>query len=89
MPRVKDAPLNQTAVGSEVVISRVNTHDAEKLSYLNALGLRPGASLQLVAQAPFNGPLQVRVGSDAQLHHLGHELAGVLRVCSAEQFALV
>lgn len=89
MPRVNDHPLNEAEVGSEVLISRVNTHDAEKLKYFEALGLRPGARLRLVAKAPFNGPLQVRLGAGDDAHHLGHELAGVLRVCSEEQFALI
>jgi len=30
---------------------------------LNALGLRIGKSFEVVRSAPFNGPLQVRVGS--------------------------
>lgn len=87
MPHVRDYPLNQMQPGSDLVISRVNSHDAEKLQYLNTLGLKPGTRFHLLSRAPFNGPLQLRFGDSVQI--IGHELAGVLRVCSEEEFALV
>lgn len=87
MPRVKDRPLNTVEPGADLVISRVNSHDAYKLQYLNMLGLKPGTRFRLVSRAPFNGPLQLQVGDSIQV--IGHELAGVLRVCSEEEFALV
>lgn len=86
MPRVQDAPLNEQDAGRRYAISRVNTHDAEKLRYLGELGLRPGAQFELVSRAPFNGPLQLSMQGEVRL--LGHELAGVLRVCAPEAFAL-
>ena len=86
MPRVVDYPLNSVEPDGEWVISRVNTHDAEKLKYLDSLGLKPGAQFTLVERAPFNGPLQLRVKGDIKV--IGHELAGVLRVCSEDQFEL-
>ncbi len=86
MPRVKDTPLNEVEVGGEWVISRVNTHDFDKLAYLGELGLKPGTHLTLLARAPFNGPLQIKLGDHVQV--IGHELAGVLRVCTAQEFAL-
>jgi DtxR family transcriptional regulator, Mn-dependent transcriptional regulator len=87
MPRVVDYPLNNVEQGSDWVISRVNTHDEEKLKYLDSLGLKPGARFTLVERAPFNGPLQL--GVNGQVKVIGHELAGVLRVCSEDQFELV
>lgn len=86
MPRVVDYPLNTVQAGSDQVISRVNTHDAEKLKYLDSLGLKPGARFTLVERAPFNGPLQLRV--DSAIKMIGYELAGVLRVCTEDQFEL-
>jgi DtxR family Mn-dependent transcriptional regulator len=86
MPRVIDHPLTECPAGSEWVISRVHTHDGEKLLYLNTLGLKPGAHFTLLARAPFNGPLQLRVGDST--HFIGHELAQTLRVCKEEEFAL-
>jgi len=86
MPRVVDYPLNNVDPDGKWVISRVNTHDAEKLKYLDSLGLKPGTHFTLVERAPFNGPLQLRVKGEIRV--IGHELAGVLRVCSEDQFEL-
>jgi DtxR family Mn-dependent transcriptional regulator len=87
MPRVIDEPLNEVESGQELVVSRVSTHDDEKLQYLATLGLKPGTKLTLIARAPFNGPIQLEVEGETQV--IGHELAGVLRVCTAEAFVLV
>ncbi len=86
MPRVVDTPLNTVDLAQEFVISRVTTHDADKLEYLGVLGLQPGTHLQLVERAPFNGPLQLKVNGQTQM--IGHELAGVLRVCKPSEFEL-
>lgn len=86
MPRVNDTSLNTAPVGARLVISRVNTHAADKLMYLDSLGLKPGTPFDLVERAPFNGPIQLRV--EGQIRVLGHELAGSLRVCPPEAFEI-
>lgn len=86
MPRVKDIPMNEAEPGSDLVVSRVSSHDEHMLQYLGDLGLRPGTRFHLVSRAPFNGPLQLTIGTETCM--IGHELAGVLRVCSEEAFAL-
>ncbi len=86
MPRVRDYPLNEAQPGSPLVISRVHTHDADKLHYLGSLELKPGTRFQLVERAPFNGPLQLQVNGNSRV--IGHELAGVLRVCTEDEFEL-
>jgi DtxR family Mn-dependent transcriptional regulator len=85
MPKVIDHPLTEAPAG-QYRVSRVHTHDAEKLQYLNTLALKPGTRFELVQRAPFKGPLVLQV--EGQTHHIGYELAGVLRVCSPEQFDL-
>jgi DtxR family Mn-dependent transcriptional regulator len=78
MPIVKDVPLLEVPSGSECVISRVRTHDGEKLRYIAELGLVPGVSFHLLSCAPFKGPLNLQM---EQHHHLiGYELAGSLWV---------
>lgn len=86
MPRVVDAPLSEAEPGSDLVISRVSTHDMDKLEYLGELGLKPGRRFTLISRAPFNGPLQLQLDDRTQM--IGHELAGVLRVCPPDQFEL-
>ncbi len=87
MPKVVDEPLNTVPVGTDWVLSRVSTHEADKLEYLGSLGLVPGTRFHLVELAPFNGPLQLDVNGATVV--IGHELAGALRVCTEAQFELV
>lgn len=84
MPQIVDYPLNDVDVENAYVLSRVNTHDEEMLKYLGDLGLAPGAEFRLIERAPFNGPLKVNI--DDRMTFLGYELAGVLRVCSREEY---
>ena len=87
MPRIVDYWLSEVAVQREYVVSRVHTHDGQKLRYLSELRLEPGRRFRLLERAPFKGPLQLRVDGNTQ--HLGHELAGNLRVCSEAEYQLV
>lgn len=87
MPQIRDEPLNEAAVGRRLCLSRVHSHDGHLLQYLDSLGLRPGVRLQLVARAPFRGPLHLRLRSRDCF--IGVELAGVLRVCHEDEFVLV
>lgn len=84
MPVLHDQPLTECTPPAEYVISRVHTHDPEKLCYLAELELVPGQKIELVARAPFNGPLRLRVGRGEQV--IGTELAGTLRVSKPENF---
>lgn len=87
MPRVVDYPLNEIQPGSQQVISRVTTHDTDKLAYLGTMELKPGTVFTLVERAPFNGPLQLMVNGSSKV--IGYELAGALRVCTQAEFEQV
>ena len=69
--------LSQVKIGEVRRILRVDDQDAEKLCYLGELGLYPGTSVQVLASAPFGGPLHIRVGDNSSYvdHMLGAELA--------------
>ena len=76
----KDAPYREspvvslwTAPGPRLVVRRVSDRDPEVLRYLAGIGVGPGVDVQIVARAPFDGPLTVRVGSAE--HALGQRLA--------------
>lgn len=85
MPIVTDARLNDCADG-EWIISRVNTHDEQRLQYIDTLGLKPGAPFHLIARAPFNGPIHIHCHN--QTHFIGHELGQVLRICKPQDYEL-
>jgi DtxR family Mn-dependent transcriptional regulator len=59
----RDRTLADLEPGSRSLVSRVPDGDPELLRYLSELGLTPGAAVELVAIAPFGGPVTVRTGS--------------------------
>ncbi len=58
--------LADLAPGARVTIRRVSDQDPEHLRYLYGLGLVPKASVNLIEQAPFDGPVRVRVESGGE-----------------------
>ncbi|MCX6018606.1 MAG: metal-dependent transcriptional regulator [Chloroflexi bacterium] len=69
--------LTDLPEGRGIRIARVASHDGSLLRYLGSLNLKPGVAMQLVARAPFNGPLRLRMtsGSFHDEHVIGAELA--------------
>jgi DtxR family Mn-dependent transcriptional regulator len=59
--------------GQSAVIAEVSDHDSALLRYLGSLGLYPGTEIDVVAAAPVNGPLTIRLG--AAEHVLEREVA--------------
>jgi DtxR family Mn-dependent transcriptional regulator len=59
--------------GTHGSIARVPDGDSDLLRYLGELGLVPDASVEVVAQAPFGGPVTVR--TRAGEHAISRELA--------------
>lgn len=78
MPRVDDKPLLDVPSGSDCIVSRVRTHDMDKLRYIAELGLVPGVPFHLLSCAPFRGPLRLQM--KPQDHIIGYELAATLWV---------
>ena len=62
--------------GECAVVTRVPDGDSDVLRYLTDLAIAPGASIEVVGQAPFDGPVTVKVG-DAD-HALAAELAAAI-----------
>lgn len=73
MPVVKDEPLVNAPTESDCVVSRVRTHNPEKLRYIAELGLVPGVSFHLLSCAPFQGPLRLQMKPHD--HIIGYELS--------------
>lgn len=75
----KDRPLSQVAPKSGGLrITRVLTREPDRLEYLAALGLRPDTALEVIHTAPFDGPLQLRIGQEYRI--IGHSLAELICV---------
>lgn len=79
--------LTEAPAGARVTIRRVSDRDPEMLRYLDSLGLRPGVEVRLLERAPFEGPLLVQIGPDAE-HHLGREVAATIQVVSVDDVPL-
>jgi DtxR family Mn-dependent transcriptional regulator len=65
--------LADADAGKKVVVSRVSDRDSRMLAYLGSLGIKPSVAIEVLAKAPFNGPVHVRVGSKE--HHIGQDVA--------------
>ena len=67
------SPLTAAAPGTRFVVERVSDHNSAALRYLTELHIGPGAVVEVIEQAPFDGPLWVRV--DGRRQALGRTLA--------------
>jgi DtxR family Mn-dependent transcriptional regulator len=78
MPSINDRMLIDVPSGSDCAISRVRTHNPDKLRYIAELGLTPGTPFHLFSCAPFKGPLRLQI--KPQDYVIGYELAKLLWV---------
>ena len=81
LPELNDHLLADAEAGIDLEITRVRTRESDRLEYLAALGLMPGTHLQVLHKAPFNGPLQLKVGSEYRI--IGHNLGELIKVVPA------
>jgi DtxR family Mn-dependent transcriptional regulator len=68
-----DAQLVELEIKHDYRLTRVRTHNLDKLRYLDKLGMKPGIEFGFVTIAPFRGPLRLRFGNNDQI--IGYELA--------------
>ncbi len=67
-------PLVDVSPGTTAPISEVNDRDPEMLRYLTDIGIGLGTPVEVLALAPFDGPLTIRVGG--QSHAISRIVAG-------------
>lgn len=72
LPEIHDFCIANLGVGHKGEVSRVRTHEPEKLQYLATLNLTPGQPIEIMGRAPFNGPMRLRVGREEVV--IGYEL---------------
>lgn len=82
LPDLHDVIMVEAELKSDVELTRVLTREPDRLEYLAALGLVPGAHLQILNIAPFNGPVQLKLGQEFRI--VGHNLAEMIRVRPVE-----
>ena len=70
--------LDTLEVGARARVTRVSERDPAVLRYLDELGLRPGAAVELSARAPFGGPITVEVNGVTRV--IGPALAAEILV---------
>lgn len=72
------ASIADLAPGDAAAVRRVSDRSAERLRYLAELGIVPGARIEMVERAPFDGPLTLRVNDDERV--IGRSLAAEVLV---------
>lgn len=79
MALVKTKRLSGVPPGTWATISRIpDDTDSALLRYLGELGLTPGAEVQVLEVAPFDGPLTVEINGESQI--IGQKVAASILV---------
>ncbi len=79
---IDDEPLAGAAPEKTYCVTRITTHEADRLEYIAALGLKPGETFRLLHAAPFNGPMQLQLGREYRI--IGFNLAEIIYVQPVE-----
>lgn len=71
-------PLTALNEREQGTIVKITEEKADLLRYLGTMGLVPGASLEVMEKAPFNGPITIKVGRTNRA--LSREVASIIKV---------
>ena len=77
LPPANDISLSQIGAGKKIRISRLITRESDRLQYIEALGLVPGQVCEIIHVAPFDGPMQLKLGQEFRI--IGNSLAQLIR----------
>ena len=78
LPAIEDLALANVPAGNTVRIRRLITREFDRLQYIEALGLAPGQVCEVIHVAPFDGPMQLKLGREFRI--IGSNLARLIRV---------
>lgn len=78
MVRERSQPLAALDEGERGTVARITEERSDLLRYLDTIGLVPGASIEILDKAPFNGPITLKIGATNRA--LSREIASVIRV---------
>lgn len=80
LDRAAHPTLAELPRGESARVIEVQVAEPEQLRYIGSLGLYPGARVEVIERAPFDGPLVLRVQGEQQ--YLAHPLAARIRVAA-------
>ncbi len=66
LPEREVTPLAELEAGQRGTVAEVSDHDGDLLRYVGSLGLYPRTPVEILAVAPFDGPLTLRVDGTEQ-----------------------
>ena len=72
-----DLFLSQIEAGARIRITRLITREFDRLQYIEALGLVPDQACEVIHVAPFDGPMQLKLGREFRI--IGNSLARLIR----------
>ncbi len=78
LPPATDIFLANVEAGARVRVTRLTTREIDRLQYVEALGLVPGCICDVIHVAPFEGPMQLKLGREFRI--IGQSLARLIRV---------
>ena len=84
-PALDDFSLADADIHRSYTVTRLRTGETDRLNYIDALGLLPGTTLEVLQKAPFNGPIQLQLGREYRI--LGYQLAQIIYVQPASSQA--
>lgn len=74
----KSQPLTELNEGEQGIILKITEEKSDLLRYLNTAGLVPGAPIEILETAPFNGPITLKVSGITRA--LSRSIASIIRV---------
>lgn len=76
LPPRQDLFLADVKAGAQARITRLITRETDRLQYVEALGLVPGCICDVIHVAPFEGPMQLKLGREFRI--IGQSLARLI-----------
>jgi len=74
----KSQPLTEFNEKEQGTIVKITEEKSDLLHYLETIGVVPGASIEIVEKAPFNGPITLKIGMTS--HALSRAMASIIQV---------
>jgi len=71
-------PLTELDEKERGTIAKITEEKPDFLRYLDTIGLAPGASIEVLKKAPFDGPVTLKVGGVS--HALSYAMASIIQV---------